>query len=85
MDLSALKISNLRSMLHKKELSAKELTDAYLDRIKAVDDKLESYITVTAEAAEKAAEKAQEKKHEHTQPKNKKKKKKTKNKKGRNR
>ena len=61
MDLTALKISDLRSLLDKKELSAKELTDAYLDRIKAVDDKLESYITVTAEAAEKAAEKAQEK------------------------
>lgn len=61
MDLTALKISDLRSMLDKKELSAKELTDAYLDRIKAVDDKLESYITVTAEAAERAAEKAQEK------------------------
>lgn len=61
MDLTALKISDLRSMLDKKELSAKELTDAYLDRIKAVDDKLESYITVTAEAAEMAAEKAQEK------------------------
>lgn len=61
MDLTALKISDLRSMLDKKELSAKELTDAYLDRIKAVDDKLESYITVTAKAAEKAAEKAQEK------------------------
>lgn len=61
MDLTALKISDLHSMLDKKELSAKELTDAYLDRIKAVDDKLESYITVTAEAAEKTAEKAQEK------------------------
>lgn len=61
MDLTALKISDLRSMLDKKELSAKELTDAYLDRIKAVDDKLESYITVTAEAAGRAAEKAQEK------------------------
>lgn len=61
MDLTALKISDLRSMLDKKELSAKELTDAYLDRIKAVDDKLESYITVTAEVAERAAEKAQEK------------------------
>ena len=43
--------------------TAKELTDAYLDRIKAVDDKLESYITVTAEAAERAAEKAQEKRN----------------------
>ncbi|MGN0554057.1 MAG: Asp-tRNA(Asn)/Glu-tRNA(Gln) amidotransferase subunit GatA [Oscillospiraceae bacterium] len=61
MDLTALKIGDLRSMLDKKEISAKELTNAYLDRINSVDDKLESYITVTADAAEKAAEKAQEK------------------------
>ncbi len=60
MDLTAQKIGDLRSMLDKKEISAKELTNAYLDRISSVDDKLESFITVTAEAAEKAAEKAQE-------------------------
>ncbi|MGN1136610.1 MAG: Asp-tRNA(Asn)/Glu-tRNA(Gln) amidotransferase subunit GatA [Oscillospiraceae bacterium] len=59
MDLTAQKIGDLRSMLDKKEISAKELTNAYLDRISSVDDKLESFITVTAEAAEKAAEKAQ--------------------------
>lgn len=60
MDLTAQKIGDLRSMLDKKEISAKELTNAYLDRISSVDDKLESFITVTAETAEKAAEKAQE-------------------------
>lgn len=61
MDITALKISDMRSMLDKKEISVSELTDAYLDRINAVDGKVDSYITVTADAAEKAAEKAQEK------------------------
>ena len=51
----------MRSMLDKKEISVSELTDAYLDRINAVDGKVDSYITVTADAAKKAAEKAQEK------------------------
>lgn len=51
----------MRSMLDKKEISAPELTAAYLERINSVDGKLESYITVTAEEAEKAAEKAQDK------------------------
>lgn len=59
MDLTEMKISNLRSMLDKKEISARELTDVYLDRIKAVDDRLESFMTVTAEIAEKSAERAQ--------------------------
>ena len=61
MDITALKISDMRSMLDKKEISVSELTDAYLDRINAVDGKVDSYITVTAAAAKKAAEKAQEK------------------------
>lgn len=61
MDITALKISDMRSMLDKKEVSVSELTDAYLDRINAVDGKVDSYITVTADAAKKAAEKAQEK------------------------
>lgn len=59
MDLTEMKISNLRSMLDKKEISARELTDVYLDRIKAVDDRLESFMIVTAEIAEKSAERAQ--------------------------
>lgn len=61
MDITALKISDMRSMLDKKEISALELTDAYLDRIKSVDDMLESYITVTEDTARKTAEMAQEK------------------------
>ena len=61
MDITALRISDMRSMLDKKEISVSELTDAYLDRINAVDGKVDSYITVTADAAKKAAEKAQEK------------------------
>lgn len=61
MDITALKISELRSMLDKKEISAEELTNAYLNRIESVDGKVESYITVTADAAKNAAKKAQEK------------------------
>ena len=49
----------MRSMLDKKEISAPELTAAYLERINSVDGKLESYITVTAEEAEKAANKGE--------------------------
>lgn len=61
MDITSLKISDMRSMLDKKDISASELADAYLKRIKSVDDKLESYITITEDNAKKAAEKAQEK------------------------
>ncbi len=54
-----LTITELRKKLDSKEISAAELTQAYLDRIDAVDGKLESYITVTPEKALAAAEKAQ--------------------------
>ncbi len=60
MDITALKIRDMRTMLDKKEVSAAELTDAYLERINNVDGKLESYITVTADEAKSAAAKAQE-------------------------
>lgn len=60
MELASMKISEMRKLLDSGEISAPELTDAYLKRISAVDDKLESYITVTADAAMQAAEKAQE-------------------------
>ncbi len=59
MDITSLKIRDMRTMLDKKEISAKELTDAYLARINDIDGKLESYITVTADVAHAAAEKAQ--------------------------
>ncbi len=60
MDITSLKIRDMREMLDKKEVSAKELADAYLERINNVDGKLESYITVTADEAHAAAEKAQQ-------------------------
>ena len=56
-----LTVKSLREKLDKKEVSARELTQAYLDRIESVDKKVESYITVTPEAALSAADKAQEK------------------------
>lgn len=59
MDITSLKIRDMRGMLDKKEVSAAELADAYFERIKAVDGKLESYITVTEEAAKTASQKAQ--------------------------
>ncbi len=60
MDITALKIRDMRTMLDKKEVSAAELADAYLERINNIDGKLESYITVTADEAKSAAVKAQE-------------------------
>lgn len=60
MDITALKIRDMRSMLDKKEISAAELTDAYLERINEIDGSLESYITVTADEAKTAAAKAQQ-------------------------
>lgn len=59
MDVTLLKIRDMRKMLDGKEISAAELADAYLDRIEKIDGKLESYITVTPEKAHSDAEKAQ--------------------------
>jgi aspartyl-tRNA(Asn)/glutamyl-tRNA(Gln) amidotransferase subunit A len=53
-------LSQMRSALDKKELSALELTDCYLKNIAATDSKIESYVTVTDELAKKQALKAQE-------------------------
>src|SRR3989339_43685 len=50
----------LRKQLDNKEISAPELTRQYLSRIAKVDPKLNSYITVCTEQAEKAAVHAQE-------------------------
>ncbi|MDE5946457.1 MAG: Asp-tRNA(Asn)/Glu-tRNA(Gln) amidotransferase subunit GatA [Oscillospiraceae bacterium] len=61
MDITSKSIKDLRSMLDSKEISAKELTSEYFDRIKKYDGKIKSYITVTEEKAFADAEKAQEK------------------------
>ena len=59
MDITTLKIRDIRKMLDNKEISSVEITKEYLNRIKSIDDKLESYITVTEERALMQAEKAQ--------------------------
>ncbi|MCI1269791.1 MAG: Asp-tRNA(Asn)/Glu-tRNA(Gln) amidotransferase subunit GatA [Ruminococcus sp.] len=59
MDVTSKNISQLRSMLDNKEISATELADAFISRIKKYDSKLQSFITVTEEKALKDAENAQ--------------------------
>ena len=46
----------IRDKIKNKELSSKEITKAFLDRIDAVENKVESYITVLPEEAMAAAE-----------------------------
>lgn len=59
MDIASKSVKELREMLDKKEISSKELTKEYIDRIKKYDSEIESYITVTEEKAYADAEKAQ--------------------------
>lgn len=61
MELCDKSILELRQMLDQKELSSLELTQYYLDRIREVDGKIDSYITVCEEEALKAAKKADHK------------------------
>ena len=61
MDVTSLKIREMREMLDTKQISAIELTGEYINRIKEFDGKVESYITVTEEKALESAKLAQEK------------------------
>ena len=58
-ELPFLTASQLSRLIETKEISPVEATEAYLDRIEAVDPKLNSYITVTGEQALEAARKAE--------------------------
>ena len=49
-------ITELREKLLSKELSAKEITEYYLERIKKHDERLNTYITVCEEEALEKAE-----------------------------
>ena len=60
MDVSTLKIRDMRKLLDDKKISATELTKEYLTRINKYNKDLEVYITVSEEKALKDAEKAQE-------------------------
>lgn len=58
-ELCLLTISELSSRIRKKEVSPVEVTRATLDRIEQLDTRLNSYITVTREAALAAAQAAE--------------------------
>lgn len=58
--LNKLNIKTARDGLKKKEFSSVELTKACLDRIKATDDKLNVFVTLTEDQALESAEKADE-------------------------
>lgn len=52
-------IREQRDLLDRHEISVKELTECYLNRIETYDPALQSYITVTKEQAYQDAETAQ--------------------------
>jgi len=58
-DLCVLSIAQLAEQIQNKSVSPVEVTQAYLERIAAVDPKLNSYLTVTAERALKEARTAE--------------------------
>ncbi|MEW6661044.1 MAG: Asp-tRNA(Asn)/Glu-tRNA(Gln) amidotransferase subunit GatA [Bacillota bacterium] len=51
MDLHSLPIHQLHDLLIKQEVSAREITEAFLKRIDAVDSAVRSFVTITSEAA----------------------------------
>ena len=59
-DIPFLTASHLSKLIEAKEVSPVEATEAYLDRIREVDSKLNSYITVTGEQALEAARLAEQ-------------------------
>ena len=61
MELHELTIEQARELLDKREISAKELTQAFLDRIQATEPQVHAYLTVTPESALKEAEAADQK------------------------
>lgn len=62
-DLCYLTISEAGAGLRRKEFSPVELTKACLERIRAIDGKLHSFITLTAELALRQAEQAEKELH----------------------
>ncbi|RGD73737.1 Asp-tRNA(Asn)/Glu-tRNA(Gln) amidotransferase subunit GatA [Anaerofustis stercorihominis] len=53
-------IYELRELLDKKEVSASEVLDSYIDRIEAVDTKLDAFLTKTFDLAKKNAKESEE-------------------------
>ncbi|MCK9519687.1 MAG: amidase [Dehalococcoidia bacterium] len=57
-DLTRLSVTELSAHIRAKEVSPVEVTDAYLDRIERLDDRVNAYITVTAGRAREDARRA---------------------------
>ena len=54
-DLTLLGIADAGRLMARGDLTSADLTEAFLKRIEAVDHKIASYITVTADLARRAA------------------------------
>ncbi|NWF51619.1 MAG: Asp-tRNA(Asn)/Glu-tRNA(Gln) amidotransferase subunit GatA [Nitrospirae bacterium] len=61
MELYSLTISEARSLLDRREITAKELVNSITARIDTVEDRIKSFVTVTKEHAFHASEEAQKK------------------------
>lgn len=59
MDITRLTIKEARELLDTKQISAVELTSIYIDRIKSLDTKVDSYLSICEEQALEQAENAQ--------------------------
>ncbi|MGB9475483.1 MAG: amidase family protein, partial [Candidatus Udaeobacter sp.] len=57
-DLLALSIADLQPLLRRREISAREVIDALIRRIEAVDGQIGAYLSLDFEAAAEQAEKA---------------------------
>ena len=62
-DLHFLTVAGAAKLIKARKLSPVELTDAYLERIWALDSQLNAYITVTAELARRQARACQPEEH----------------------
>lgn len=61
MDLTSLTIHEAADKLSRREITSSDLTLAYLERIKRLDDRIRAYVTVTADEAMKSAQEADKK------------------------
>ncbi len=61
MDITKLTIKEARTLLDSKQISAIELTNTFLDRIKKLDVQVDAYLTICEESALKQATEAQSK------------------------
>lgn len=59
MDITKLTIKNARTLLDSKKIGAVELTNIYFDRIKSLDNKIDSYLSIYEQRALEQAQNAQ--------------------------